>query len=331
NLWAAFGGPIRINLVENMIKVFTENERPTVMIIVERKQFRCHALVLQVISKFFRDCMMEKSHIYHLPSSMVTARSFVALYRWALEPIHCMTTTYLLQVLRTAQFFDCPEIVSNCWLAIEESAPNPECTVSLYQRAQEMKLNLEDHLLGKFSMVFLQFVASQEFRQLNVSQLKRLLDLNTLWVNSEMEVYFAAAYWLSIEWPSRRRFAEKLVDSIQFDQMPILFLSSIIRATEGPPVLAYLAHLTELTAAVRKAMDGVNVAANKFQGRGKENARHWIYDQRADHHHVATCSRAQFVNWEEFANYMKWLQSAGPKHWRTMVPIYETRVRCCPP
>lgn len=245
-LWAESLGPERTNLAENLLRMFRQNVKPTLLVVVENRQFRCHAIILQLVSTFFRRAPLGKSHVYHLPSSMVNARAFVAMYRWALEPVHEMSTNYLLQVLRAAQFFDCPEIVADIWNAMELVTRDPEKAVSLYQRSITLGLHLEDHLIGRLANIFLQFAASREFRQLEAAPIKRLLSMGSLAVNSEMEVYMAAVLWLDHKWPERQCHASEIMQCVRFDQMPFLFLFSLVRRTDGPPVLRFLAGLPEI-------------------------------------------------------------------------------------
>lgn len=245
-LWAESLGPERTNLAENLLRMFRQNVKPSLLVVVENRQFRCHAIILQLVSTFFRRAPMGKSHVYHLPSSMVNARAFVAMYRWALEPVHEMSTNYLLQVLRAAQFFDCPEIVADIWNAMELVTRDPEKAVSLYQRGITLGLHLEDHLIGRMANIFLQFAASQEFRLLEAGPLKRLLSMGSLAVNSEMEVYMAAVVWLDHKWPERQCHATEIIKCVRFEQMPFLFLFSLVRRTDGPPVLRFLAGLPEI-------------------------------------------------------------------------------------
>ncbi|XP_070136335.1 uncharacterized protein [Drosophila bipectinata] len=329
-LWEESRGPERTNLAENMLRMFKQNIKPTLVVVVENKQFRCHAIVLQLVSQFFRHATLGKTHIYHLPGSMVNACAFVTMYRWALEPIHQTSTNYLLHVLRAAQFFDCPELVADIWNAMGLLTRDPVMAVALYQRSLTLGIYLDDNLLGPLSTIFLQFAASLEFKQMEAATVKRLLAMDSLAVNSEMEVYMAAVLWLDYKWPERQCHAAEIMKGVRFEHMPFLFLFSLVRRTDGPPVLRFLAGLPEIRKRALLTLDEIDVAASKYQGRCGNTSRNWIFDPRSHYHHGKACRRIQFLSYDSFVKYLAWLQTTGPKHCLTVRSIHHPDNRCCP-
>ncbi|XP_016946352.3 uncharacterized protein LOC108022019 [Drosophila biarmipes] len=330
-LWLDSLGPERLLIAEELLVAFQKNLRPTLIVVVEEHHFHCHAMVLQVLSSFFRRPKFAMSHVFQLPSSMVSARAFVTMYRWALEPAHRLSPSLLMQIFRAARFFGCQELIGNCWRGIDEGSRVPDRALCLYCCSRLMGLHLEEGLLSRLGSIFLQFIACKEFLMLAAGTVRRLLGLSSLAVNSEMEVYLAAMIWLDYKWPQRKHFALNMMNSIRFNQMPFAFLMSLLkRGGDGPPVMRMLANTPLVRKRVLKALKEIKQSRTRYQGRCGDGSRTWIYDRRALHHHGANCRRAQFVDFDSFVRYVAWLQTAGAKHWLSLRVIDDPDVRCCP-
>lgn len=329
--WHNSLGPEREPIAEQLLIYFQKNLRPTLIVIVEDHQFHCHAMVLQVLSSFFRRPKLARSHVFQLPSSMVTARAFVAMYRWALEESDRMRPGLLMQIFRAARFFGCQELIANCWRGIDHGSRVPDGALCLYICSRIMGLSLEEGLLSRLGSIFLQFIASKEFLSVGAGTVRRLLGLSSLAVNSEMEVYLAAIIWLNHKWPQRKHFALNVMQSVRFDLLPFMFLLSLVRRVkDGPPVMRMLANTPMIRKRTLKALDDVKGSKSRYQGRCGNGTRTWIYDRRAPHHHGADCRRAHYVDFDSFVRYVTWLQTAGSKHWLTLRIIDDPDVRCCP-
>ncbi|XP_043660774.1 uncharacterized protein LOC122625021 isoform X2 [Drosophila teissieri] len=330
-LWAKATGPLRKSSGDALLTMFRKNLRPGLIVVVEDKQFRCHAMVLQVLSSFFRQPELAPSQIFQLPSSMVSARAFVAMYRWGLETADTMSSTLLMQVLRAATFFDCQELIGNCWTGISEGTRTPDRALCTYLQGNLMGMRLEENLLERLSSIFLQFAASKEYLYLEADTVQRLLGLSSLAVNSEMEVFLAAIYWLHHKWPQRIKFSYKMMDAIRFDCLPYTFLMCLLKKMDsGPPVLKMLSRTPFVGKKAYKAIRGMRGSRKKLQGRGGDTDRIWIYDRRALHHHTLKCNRVQFLGYDTFVRYLEFLQTAGSNHWLSFRTIDDPEIRCCP-
>ncbi|EDX02384.1 uncharacterized protein LOC6525441 [Drosophila yakuba] len=330
-LWAKAKGPRRQATGEALLTMFQKNLRPGLIVVVEDKQFRCHAMVLQVLSSFFRQPELALSEIYHLPSSMVSARAFVAMYRWGLETADTMSSTLLMQVFRAATFFDCQELINNCWTGINEGTRTPDRAFCTYLQGNLMGMRLVENLLERMSTLFLQFAASKEYLYLEADTVQRLLGLSSLAVNSEMEVFLAAIYWLNHKWPQRIKYSYLMMDAIRFDWLPYTFLMSLLKKiNSGPPVLKMLSRTPFVSKKAYKAIRVMRGSRKKLQGRGGQTDRIWIYDRRALHHHTVECRRVQFVGYDTFVRYLEFLQTAGNNHWLSFRTIDDPEIRCCP-
>ncbi|XP_037724801.1 uncharacterized protein LOC119556574 [Drosophila subpulchrella] len=329
--WHDSLGPERVLIAEQLLISFQKNLSPTLIVVVEEHQFHCHAMVLQVLSSFFRRPKLARSQVFQLPSSMVSARAFVTMYRWALEESNRMGPGLLMQVFRAARFFGCQELIGNCWRGIDQGSLVPDRALSLYICSRVMGLRLEEGLLSRLGSNFLQFIASKEFLSVEAGTVRRLLGLSSLAVNSEMEVYLAAIIWLDHKWPQRKHFALNMMQAVRFDLLPFMFLLTLVkRVKDGPPVMRMLANTRMIRKRALKALDDVKESKSRYQGRCGNGTRTWIYDRRAPHHHGSDCRRAHYVDYNSFVRYVTWLQTAGAKHWLTLRMIDDPDVRCCP-
>ncbi|KRF98894.1 uncharacterized protein Dwil_GK28286 [Drosophila willistoni] len=182
-------GPMspRRPLMERLWQVFQRNIRPTLIVVVDGKEFHCHNLVLRAISHFFRS--LEVTEMIDLPSPMVTGRAFISIYRWAIEPCAVMESGHFMDVHRAAQFLRCDQLAAYMWQIVDrECQKYPEKCVSLYQKARSRSIAIEKTLFERLGPCFLPIAASIEFLQMRVEKVSRLLCLDTIAVNTEMEV-----------------------------------------------------------------------------------------------------------------------------------------------
>ncbi|XP_016983416.1 uncharacterized protein LOC108047645 isoform X2 [Drosophila rhopaloa] len=311
-LWMESSGPPRISFAELL------------------NQFHCYAMVLQVLSSFFRRPKLSHSHIFHLPSSMISARAFVAMYRWSLEPSNTLSLNQLMEVFRAARFFGCQELIDNCWRGIDAASCVPDQAVCIYMCSKAIGLHLEEGLLTRLSSIFLQFVASQEFLLVGADTVRRLLGLSSLAVNTEMEVFLAGILWLDYQWPQRKNHALDIMEAVRFHLLPFVSLLSVIKQLDGPPVLHLVTGAPIIRQRALQAIKDIHKSPEKFHRRGEKNGRTWIYDSRAPYHHGFSCRQIQCLDFDSFVHYLQWLQTAGSKHWLSLRTIDDPEVKCCP-
>ncbi|XP_017051891.1 uncharacterized protein LOC108095323 [Drosophila ficusphila] len=332
-LWRESQCPPRYEAAEALLRSFRTNAIPTLTIRVEQHQFLCHAMLLQVISTYFQrpKPAYPAPYVFQLPSPVpVTTRAFVALYRWTMEPSFVMSGTLLVQVYRAAEFFDCRELINNCWQGLDAGSRQPDRTLRLYAYSRALGLHLEEGLLTRLGSIFLQFAASKQFLLMDASPMRRLLGLSTLAVNSESEVYLAAVLWLDYKWPRRKMHVLGIMDSIRFEMLPYAFLMSVATRRDGPPVVRMIANATAVRRRVFQTLALIGKSPRKFQGGCGAGHRNWIFDSRASHHHGISCRRVHYIDFKTFVNYLRFLHTAGPKHWQSVRIIDDPDVKCCP-
>ncbi|XP_068159167.1 kelch-like protein 40b [Drosophila tropicalis] len=318
-------------LMDTLWPVFQRNLRPTMIVIVEGKEFHCHNLVLRAISLFFRG--LEFTEAIDLPSPMVRSRAFVSIYRWAIEPCKVMESGHFMDVHRAAQFLRCDHLVASLWQVIDrECQMYPDKCVSLYKIARSRCTAVEKAIFERLGPCFLPIAASSEFLQMKVETVTRLLCMDTVAVNTEMEVLMAAIMWLDYQWPKRQSEIVNVMGCVRFELIPFLDLLTLVRRTEGPPVLREALTNMEIQDRIKRALDKVFCMPKKYHGRCfDELSRLWAFDPCCSYHHTSKCTAVRYLTYNLFVRYLKWLQKAPTPHFMRMKFGNNLEVLCCPP
>lgn len=178
--------PKKPNLVEELCRLFRQNIGPTLAVVIDGKQFYCHSMLLGMMSEFFNN--RNFSHVLYLPGTKIPSRTFVNIYRWMLEPINSLTLTQLIELLRASQFLAIEELTKQCWRLTHDVLKTTDRILTMYTVAQRVCVNIEKIITPYVGRIWLPFASSQEFINLEFSKIRRMLQLDTLSVNSEMEV-----------------------------------------------------------------------------------------------------------------------------------------------
>lgn len=92
--------------------------------------------------------------------------------------------------------------------------------LSLYLEAIEAdEPFLKNQMMKKIEFIFLTFVASIEFLELSFANIQDLFKLNSIAVNSEIDVLFSAILWLKHDWQSRHQHLIPLMSLVRFELM----------------------------------------------------------------------------------------------------------------
>lgn len=178
--------PTEADIIDELCDIFRQNIGPTLAVCVDGKQFYCHSLVFGVLSDLFNN--RDFSHVLYLPGSKIQAHTFVSIYRWMIEPIQTLSLTQLVELLQGANFLAIDELNQQLWQFTHELLKDRTHIITMYTISQRACINVEKLLTPYMGYVFLRYVGSTEFLKLDLSKVKRLLELDTLNVNSEMEV-----------------------------------------------------------------------------------------------------------------------------------------------
>ncbi|XP_064547181.1 uncharacterized protein LOC135434502 isoform X2 [Drosophila montana] len=325
--WESNMLPKKPDLVEELCRLFRQNIGPTLAVVVEGKQFYCHAMLLGLTSAFFNN--RNFSQVLYLPASKIPSRSFVNIYRWMLEPINSVTLSQLVELMRASQFLAIEELTKQCWRLAHDVLKTTDRVLTMYIVSQRVCVNIEKIITPYVGRVWLPYAASREFSNLEFSKVRRLLQLDNLSVNTEMEVLYTAILWLNGNWPLRKRYAVDLMRVIRFDVMPFVFLIGFDRRKDGPPAMRYLRESVKVRKLIFDGLADLRLKPDRHIGGNGSCPRDWIYDPSCPYHHGHMCNTVRYATFNEFSNYLQWLQRSGYSSGNRIKRYTDNDIVCC--
>ncbi|XP_034664111.1 kelch-like protein 36 isoform X2 [Drosophila subobscura] len=329
DLWSKHQYPGRESVAHSLMHTIEKNKASTdLVVVVDNKRFECHRIILQVISKLFRE--MEPKEEYHISTNVISAHDFGILYRWPFEgkDKDYIGHSSLLNIVKAAEFLGCEYLHQKCWEILETVTEDSFNTMVLCG-CPNASAKLNEILMPRVAEVFLQFAASSEFVRLPPLLVRRLFK-GHLWVNSELEVLMAAIVWLNYNWPERVTHIGLVLEAIRFHEIPFHSLITFAERCDGPPALRAVAQSEDFKKLERLALIKLQKSPQKWQG-GTESARKLIYDRNAGYHHSLMCRNQKFWPYNMFADYLIFLQTAGKSHVSKLNPCDDPSIVCCPP
>lgn len=210
---------------ENLIEYNIRNFRACdTTIVIGKDKFKCHSIVLKVHTDYF--VKLEASglrlEVIELPPDQVSINAFREIYNWMLIEDFKIPRPKFADIFKTAIFLKINDLVKECMAIIDDNLIIGEReAVSIFLEAKKINCKLlQSHMVKKISKIFLTFVASLDFLELNFEEVYEFFKSNRIAVNSEMDMLFVALRWLEYEWPKRKNCVKKLFKLIKFEVIP---------------------------------------------------------------------------------------------------------------
>ncbi|XP_017125164.2 uncharacterized protein LOC108144639 [Drosophila elegans] len=136
----------------------------------------------------------------------------------------------LVELYSAAKFLKIDELQEFTYICFNESWNSGSLAFTLFLEAQKFKIRLIQFLmLCRIKEFFLTLVASKEFVELDFYWVRKLLSMNNVGVNSEIEIFMSAVRWLSHHWSARKILMEELMGCVRFCLLPPIFLRFLQR------------------------------------------------------------------------------------------------------
>ncbi|XP_043063300.1 kelch-like protein diablo [Drosophila ficusphila] len=324
------------NLYEELLRIVRERIQPDAVVRIGESQHPVHLIVLQCFSRTI--CDLGQKAVVELPEEQVTPRAFSLIYDWMIEDRPLLPRLGILEVLQAARYLQVPQLIAQCDYCLSAGIAE-DSAMMLYLEARILKVEQEyRHLLSRVSKFFLPLVATREFLRLPLAPLLVLLTSNHVGVNSELEIFMAAARWLDYKWPQRKEHLAAVVSGVRFGlvppwllarlQKPDLSAEEVRRIVEEPPVREAI-HDGIAYTTTRLYYGAEREAFAEHLARTKSTApvqRTWIYDRRCRHHHRLHCKVTQELTFEAFVDYLEFLQSQPRDYWHSFEPVEASHV-----
>ncbi|XP_017054911.1 uncharacterized protein LOC108097245 [Drosophila ficusphila] len=269
------------------------------------KTFRCIPNLLKCYSVWFANRDWRINH-FRFPEREVPARGFEVLYRWMrTEQLPDFNTSVsTLQVSRHLQVHMLEKV---CWEILSDSSVREKVAFQVYLEAKRLPaLQLVcEVMLNRLRYSFLALVGSSEFLDLPVEVMELILRRDSIGVNSEMEVFFAALRWLGHKNVSKRlKYLRRLMACVRFHHLPMTFLFSLRESITRPdkeelfrpdPVLKAFHADPETMTKLEHAMSFIGVRCQyddteeflsvcEAHGISVVFPRHWVYHAKCPYH-----------------------------------------------
>nr|AAN71108.1 AT27059p [Drosophila melanogaster] len=326
----------KVNLYQQIVSLVKQRTKTNSEITIGKTSHPVHLMVLQSFSRMFRDMGNDLS--VALPEKMITPRSFGLIYEWMIEDTPVLPRLGLLEVFHAAKFMEIPQLVRQCKYCLDHGFTEDSAAM-LYFEAKILKLEVI-HLqyLERVSKFFLTLVASKEFLRLPLKSMLLLIQSDLIGVNTELEVFMAAARWLSHHWPQREENVTDVVSSIRFGLIPPWLLIRL----QKPDVTSVGVGRIVAQPIVRQAIhEGIAYTTTRmFYGKDREAFKHylhkacvkppvqrtWIYDRKCPYHHRMQCRNTVDLTYDAFLEYLNYTQRQHRDYWKSLEPVDASNV-----
>lgn len=286
-----------------------------------------------------------KNHYLELPAHKAPVHLMGDIYNWLINDKNELifdgnfVSTYALvkylDVRRVLEQYYYNFVISDKYGIQEQDA------FMAYLTARQMPCNdLIAILLSKVRKCFLPLVASSEFLGMNAKEVIFLFYQDTLCVNSEDEVFFAAVRWLEHDWTKRQKYLAQVMAAIRMRLLSPWLQWSIIYKPENK-VIRKLGSNDRVRAMLwdaclfgeasvnhKKPSDNSENAVNRKYNQANEVQRFWVYFRGIAHHHDLNCPLYRKLTYRNFKlflirlhtssqKFINAIQEVPLKHWNT--------------
>lgn len=294
-------------------KTLLNRHQTDTKVIIGSEIFACHTLVLKSYSEYFEK-LSENNNVV-LPEDKVSPVAFFEIYNWMLSDDGNVPRSNFAEIYKAAQFLNVHELMSQLMCCIDDKKLIGEReALSIYLEAKQAgEKSLQSFMISKISKIFLTFVASWEFLQLNFDEIGEFFKSNRLGVNSELDMLFASIRWLQHEWPSRAQNVARLFKLVRFE---LIQSWQLIELKKFPKEFEHIFEKKEVQEIVGNAL------SYKFSGCSNESGDEIVkvFDRRIIND--ALWNAFEFEKnpnmHENFCNFCKYLQQLDACHWRKL-------------
>lgn len=194
-----------------------------VKITIGKHVFGCHSCVLCAFCKRFENRAYPGT-AFTLPEDKITAESFVVAYNWMINSDSNCQRGKLLDLLLAVEYLEAPKLVQSVYGALNNDGYFSNLDAfNCYTEAFTKGIpGVVDLMLERMGKTFLVLASSDEFFEMNVDLLCRLLSSDSLAVHTEVEVLYAGLFWVIVDYAERKKHLRSVLRSVRLELMPPL-------------------------------------------------------------------------------------------------------------
>ncbi|XP_030379570.1 uncharacterized protein LOC115627850 [Scaptodrosophila lebanonensis] len=219
--------PPKTLLPELLRDMIEHNKGATTQIVIDSIHFECMPTLLKCYSVWFanRDWRLTT---FKFTGEDVPAEGFRLVYEWMRFQVRPTYDT-VVPMLQVAKHLQVDILQDQCWDLLADESIREKRGFHLYLQSKGMPAldDVRDLMLARLRFYFLPLVGHDDFLNLDVEDVVSLLKLDTIGVNSEVEVFFSVLRWLNKAPEQRQKHLRKLMACVRFCFLPMFFLFSL--------------------------------------------------------------------------------------------------------
>lgn len=201
---------------------------PDVIFVVGNQAFGCHGVVMRHFCELYANCL-PTGMIVSLPLAKITPDGFYLAYESMLLEEFYSPRGKLLELLQAAHYLFIPRLVSQVFrcLGDRQIYSEMDALATYFEAKKQKRWGIAKLMLTCVHKYFLPLVCTDEFREMDVKCLCKLLTSDSLAVQQEIEVFYSALYWIYSDYDKRKHHANVVLKTVRYVLMPPLFLLTI--------------------------------------------------------------------------------------------------------
>ncbi|CAG5114380.1 Oidioi.mRNA.OKI2018_I69.chr2.g8436.t1.cds [Oikopleura dioica] len=190
-----------------------------VTLVAEGLHFQCHRVVLASASAYFRSMftsnMIEKDKEY-IELKDISSDGFDSILKFIYTNSIVLSSRNIQYILHAATMLQVEPVIKFCCQYLEEEISIGNCVeiknLARFFSLKEVEDAVQNHILTNFA----KFVHTEEFLRLPVEDLCGILSSDSLWGQSELELFKASDKWLQHDLPNRSQYIRQVMNNIRF-------------------------------------------------------------------------------------------------------------------
>ncbi|XP_034483786.1 uncharacterized protein LOC117788942 [Drosophila innubila] len=226
-----FNVPEKVPLTDIVDDMLTNNKGAYMCIEIGSRIFHCIPSLLKVYSPWFANQKWDVNN-FKFDERDVPPNAFKVIYNWMRKKT-AIKLRKAVKVMQAAKYLKIDLVVEECWKLFSKPNVREKIAFELFWEASNLSEldQLRYVMLSRIRFYFLPMVGTESFLKLTLVQLNSLLKLDSIGVNSEVEVFFAAIRWISYNSTERLPHIKAIMECIRFPYMSMSTLFAIREET----------------------------------------------------------------------------------------------------
>jgi len=320
--------PDKDDLKKLIIAEYKKPKSYDILVQIDGKKFECQLLILQCYSDYFAKRSKDEK-VIELNGTDITPNAFCSIYRWMISTSKQIERDGLIALLIGAEYLQVSQLIEQCWNLIQNiNWFQEDQAYLLYKEAKTWKYDkIQSMMMKQVKKIFLTVVGTLDFVKMDKNEVKQWLKLENIGINSEVEIFYAAARWLLYDWNERQKYLMELMSEVRFGLFPSWRIV-ILRKNENTGKLQEMLKNQELQKYLEDSMS-YSIYRSCFESTDYARFADFLYRfgyQQLFEREII-CDpywqkwyKKSLYTFEDFQNYLKSIKSNALIHW--------TQIRC---